>query len=143
MILPDPEPGLVISYAYLWRREQSAGQQEGRKDRPCVIVLAVKTEARGTKVTVAPITHSPPDTVEDAVELPASVKRHLRLDDERSWVVVSEVNQFLWPGFDVRPIPKSGGRADHGFLPPRLFDRIVAAILARAAAGRVAAVGRD
>lgn len=142
MTLPDPEPGLVISYGYLWRREQRAGREEGRKDRPCVVVLAAKVEGDGIRVTVAPVTHSPPKG-DEAIELPERVKQALGLDDDRSWVVTDEVNQFLWPGFDLRPVPRRGGRFDYGFIPPRLFDRIVAAILQRAAAGRVGVVGRD
>ena len=39
--IPDREPGLVIRYAYLWRSEHMRGLEEGRKDRPCAIVLAV------------------------------------------------------------------------------------------------------
>ena len=41
MPIPTPEPGLMISYAYVWDREAQSGQEEGRKDRPCVIALAV------------------------------------------------------------------------------------------------------
>jgi len=55
MALPSPEPGLVINYAYLWRDEYLAGREEGRKDRPSVIILAVRREADGaTVVTVLP-----------------------------------------------------------------------------------------
>jgi hypothetical protein len=42
MPIPTPEPGLVISYAYLWHHEHGAGREEGRKDRPSVIVLAAR-----------------------------------------------------------------------------------------------------
>lgn len=59
--IPTPEAGLVIAYAYLWRHEHHAGQDEGRKDRPSVIILAVeRPEDSATVVTVLPITHSPP-----------------------------------------------------------------------------------
>jgi hypothetical protein len=44
MPIPNPEPGLVISYAYLWHHEHRAGREEGQKDRPSVIVLAVERE---------------------------------------------------------------------------------------------------
>ena len=37
---PAPEPGLIIRYAYLWRSEAFQGEEEGRKDRPCAVVLA-------------------------------------------------------------------------------------------------------
>jgi len=34
MALPDPQPGLVISYSYLWHHEHRAGREEGLKSRP-------------------------------------------------------------------------------------------------------------
>jgi hypothetical protein len=95
MPIPTPEPGLVISYAYLWHHEHQAGQEEGRKDRPSVIVLAVERAVNDTTVVVVlPITHNPPTVPAGAVEIPAAVKRHLGLDDERSWIVVAEGNEF-------------------------------------------------
>ncbi len=122
MPIPSPEPGLVISYAYLWHREYQAGQEEGRKDRPSVIVLAIEREGDGAiMVTVLPVTHTPPDESASSVEIPLPVKRHLGLDADRSWIVVSEGNEFLWPGYDLRQRPDSD-RYDYGFLPPRLFD---------------------
>jgi hypothetical protein len=97
--LPAPEAGLVIPYAYLWRREHRKGQEEGRKVRPSVIVLAVQNPKDGPpRVTVAPITHTPPAKDGDSIELPSRVKQALGLDDERSWIVLDEVNQFTWPG---------------------------------------------
>jgi hypothetical protein len=55
MALPEPEPGLVISYVYLWHHEHQSGHDEGRKDRPCVIVVAAERTSDGaTVVTVAP-----------------------------------------------------------------------------------------
>jgi hypothetical protein len=60
-----------------------------------------------------------------AVEIPPRVKEHLGLDSERSWVILNEVNVFRWPGFDLRPIKGGGGRVDYGFLPPKLFDRLI------------------
>ena len=129
MPLPAPRPGLVVSYAYLWHHEHRAGREEGRKNRPCVIVLAVKrTTADAILVRVVPVTHSAPDEPAAAVELPRPVKRHLGLDDERSWVVLDEINEFAWPGFDLRPISPSQDRFEYGFLPPRLFDRLTAVL---------------
>ena len=123
MSLPAPEPGLVISYAYLWRHEHNAGQEEGRKDRPCLIVLSVETASRRQpRVTVAAITHSPPHADAIALEIPPRVKQHLGLDDERSWIILDEVNQFDWPGFDLRPVPGRTDRFAFGFIPPRLYD---------------------
>jgi hypothetical protein len=52
------------------------------------------------------------------------VKRHLGLDDDPSWIVVSEGNEFLSPGYDLRKLPHSD-RYDYRFLPPRFFDRVI------------------
>ncbi len=127
MPIPTPEPGLVISYAYLWRHEHQAGQDEGRKDRPSVIVLAVERPVNDTTVVV--VLHNPPADPASAVEVPAAVKRHLGLDDERSWIVVAEGNEFDWPGYDLRKIGR-GDRYDYGFLPPRFFNRVIEAFAA-------------
>lgn len=41
MSYPAPLPGLVIGFSFLWSREAKIGATEGRKDRPCAIVVAV------------------------------------------------------------------------------------------------------
>jgi hypothetical protein len=123
--LPKPRPGLVIGYAYLWALEHRRGAEEGVKDRPCAIVVAKQIVEGREVVTVLPITHRPPDDPRDAVEIPAAVKRSLGLDDQRSWIVVTETNDFLWPGADLRPLPAvSPPRFDYGMLPPRFFAHI-------------------
>ena len=130
MAIPTPEPGLVISYAYLWDREARDGQEEGRKDRPCVIALAVQRRQDGeTWVTVLPVTHSRPKDATSAVEIPTAIKRHLGLDDARSWIVVSEGDHFVWPGYDLRKA-RNGDGYDYGFLPPRFFQSVVTAFRA-------------
>lgn len=81
-----------------------------------------------TTVSVLPITHTPPTDASSAVEIPAVIKRHLGLDDARSWVVVAEGNEFDWPGYDLRKI----GHAEHydyGFLPPQFFLTILDAFM--------------
>jgi hypothetical protein len=87
-------------------------------------------------VTVVAITHSPPTDPADAVEIPPAVKAHLGLDGLPSWIVVTETNDFLWPGPDLRPRPRiKPPRFDYGMLPPRFFahvrDRILQAHLDR------------
>lgn len=130
MSFPTPEAGLVISYSYLWRYEHDAGAEEGRKNRPCVIILAVeKHDGNNTLVTVAPITHSQPKDKNIGLEIPPRVKQHLDLDYEKSWVIISEVNQFVWPGYDLRPIAGSKNKFSYGFLPPKLFEQIKSGVL--------------
>lgn len=58
------------------------------------------------------------------VEIPAATKRRLGLDDECSWIVLTESNRFVWPGPDVRPI--DGETGYYGALPPALFDEVKA-----------------
>jgi hypothetical protein len=120
------------------------GQEEGSKDRPCAIVLTTQAAAGETVVTVLPITHSAPTAVDDAAEIPAVVKRRLGLDEARSWVVVSEVNRFVWPGPDLRPVSRAEpDRFHYGLLPPSLFRQIRERFLACAAGQRLRAVPRS
>jgi hypothetical protein len=129
MALPEPECGLVISYSYLWRNEHRAGNTEGLKNRPCAIVLVVKNDAGSQKVTVAPITHTPPSNPDVAIEILPKVKQHLGLDSERSWIILDDFNEFIWPGYDLRPVAGQAGKYDYGLLPPALFKQIVGKIL--------------
>jgi hypothetical protein len=137
MPIPTPEPGLIISYAYVWDHEAQGGQEEGRKDRPCVIAVAVERRQDGeTLVTVLPVTHRAPEDAMAVVEIPHAVKQQLGLDDDRSWVVVSEGDQFVWPGYDLRKV-RSTDRYDYGYLPPRVFRDVLAAFWAWHKAHRV------
>ena len=96
-MFPKPVAGQVTSYAYLWRSEHLGGQEEGLKDRPCAVILVITTEGGEERVTVLPITHTPPARPELAIEIPAITKRRIGLDDDRSWVVLTEANRFTWP----------------------------------------------
>ena len=101
------------------------GQEEGVKDRPCAVVLTTIGEAGDQVVTVLPISHTPPSDPLLAVEIPAAVKRRLNLDDERSWVVLTEANRFTWPGPDLRPLrPGDAQSAAYGSLPYGLFEQV-------------------
>ena len=143
MSLPEPHPGLVIRYAYLWKREYDQGREEGSKDRPCAIVMTVAAGDGPPQVLVLPITRSPPQEAADAVEIPPTTKQRLGLDGERSWIVISEVNEFIWPGPDIRSVPGGDGSSiAYGVLPPRLFDFVRERFLARIGQGRASSVPR-
>ena len=143
MSLPEPEAGLIVRYAYLWKSEHGEGREEGVKDRPCAIVLATAAGDNGTNVTVLPVTHTPPSNPNLAVEIPAVTKRRLGLDDGRSWIVLSEGNKFTWPGPDLRPQPgQDSASIAYGFLPPNLFHEVLARFLALARAGLAAQIRR-
>lgn len=127
MPLPQPVPGLVIRYSYLWQSEHQRGQEEGIKDRPCAVIL-VTTDAEGDQVvTVLPVTHTPPSNPALAVEIPHQTKCRLGLDDERSWIVLTEANRFVWPGPDLRQAqPGDMASVAYGLLPRSLFKEVTA-----------------
>ena len=132
--LPDPVPGLVIRYGFLWSHEADAGAEEAAKDRPCAIVVSVRrTAGSDPKVLVVPITHRPPADPADSLPIPASVARSLGLDGAPHWLRVDELNSFTWPGFDLRPIPGQGRRVAYGMLPRDLFEDLRRLLLDRRA----------
>ena len=74
----------------------------------------------------------------------ADVRRAAGLDTERSWIVLSEFNEFLWPGFDLRFIPGANPpTAAYGFLPPGFFGKVRNQWLALYAASKSGSVSRD
>ena len=126
MALDPPLPGQVIRYAYLWWNEARVGHGDGVKDRPCGIVLTRQTELGKTMVYVLPITHTPPRTQEDGIEIPAATKQRLGLDAERSWIITNELNRFAWPGPDIRPT--APGDYVYGYLPEKLMQLVLAQV---------------
>ncbi|HZL00595.1 MAG TPA: growth inhibitor PemK [Caulobacteraceae bacterium] len=143
MPLLAPVAGLVIRYAFLWRDEASRGIEEGAKDRPCAVILVTRDDPEGPLVTVLPITHAPPADVSLAIELPLATKRRLGLDDDRSWIVVTDANRFIWPGPDLRfARPRDAKSAAHGLLPPNIFNEMRTKFVAAARARRSAIVER-
>lgn len=135
MPLPDPKPGMIIRYDYLWSREAAAGRQQG-KDRPTCLVAASDSQTKPRYVVLLPITHSPPNGETIGIEIPAKVKQAIGLDDEPSWVVISEHNIDEWPNAGLSPIPGTPGIYSYGFIPPGLFTAIKARFLELARAKR-------
>jgi hypothetical protein len=131
---PQPVPGLIIRYSYLWHDEHVQGREEGRKHRPCAIIASIRIEGKSDiRVLVLPITHLAPPRPDLAVEIPTAVKLRLGLDDERSWIILSEWNAFMWPGPDLRRLAGADDASiAYGMLPPALFrlvrDRLLALV---------------
>lgn len=121
MAIPDPSPGLVVRYDYLWSREQAEGRTQG-KDRPACLVAASSTTPRF--VVLLPITHSRPIGDAVGVEIPAKVCQSIGLDEAPSWVVVSEHNVDEWPNAGLSRISGQTDGYAYGFIPPRLFAQI-------------------
>lgn len=146
MKFPLPAPGLVIRYAFLWKEDYDRGRYEASKERPCAIVLAATPKDRGdTQVVVAPITHSAPDpnNISASLEMPAAVARALGLDGGRHWVRLTQLNRFIWPGYDLRPRTDDPARIDYGFIPEDFFDKIKAAIIAENRKRKLSFTQRD
>jgi hypothetical protein len=106
-------------------REYTSRREDGAKDRPRAIVAMLTDEDGDQVVTVLPVTHTSPSHPTLAVEIPAETKRRLGLDTDRSWVVLTEANQFVWPRPDLRPsMPGEMGSVAYGTLPESLFNVI-------------------
>jgi hypothetical protein len=124
--------------------EHACGQEEGVKDRPCAIILMSADEAGDHVVTVLPVSHTPPRNPDLAVEIPTLTKRRLGLDDERSWVVLTEANRFVWPGPDLRPARQQDtASVAYGLLPFGLFEQIRQKFLAALKAHNARVVPRS
>ena len=143
MPFPTPVPGLVIRYSYLWRAEHQRGQEEGVKDRPCAVILVTTDDEGDQVVTVLPVTHTPPSDLTLAVEIPHPTKARLGLDDERSWIVLTEANRFVWPGPDLR-LAQPGDMASvaYGLLPRAYFKEVAAKFVEIVRARRAGVVSR-
>jgi hypothetical protein len=141
MTSPDPQPGLVIRYDYLWTREAAAGRQQG-KDRPACLVAATDSTVKPRFVVILPITHAAPSGGTVGIELPAKVRAAIGLDDEPSWVIVSDHDVDEWPNAGLAPVPGQPGMFSYGFVPPGLFKQIKSKFLELADTGQGAGIRR-
>lgn len=141
MALPEPKPGLVIRYDYLWSQDAAVGRDQG-KDRLACLVAASDSTTTPRFVVILPITHTPPGGATIGIEIPARVRQALGLDDAPSWVIVSEHNVDEWPNGGLAPIPGRPSVFSYGFIPPGLFARIKAKFLELSGQGRGGGVRR-
>ncbi len=135
MVLPEPRPGLVIGYDFLFREQADAGMENASKPHPAVIVIVDRRDARD-RVSVVAVSHSPPS--------PGQARHHLKLapaecaqmglDADDHWINLRDINAFDWPGFDLARTTASGNGYVHGAMSKRTFIRLVEAL--KACAGR-------
>ena len=124
---PDPQIGQIVRFDYLWRDEQMNGRTEGAKERPCAIVIALRPDEKGDpSVMLAPITHAPPRSNQVSLEIPSQAKAATGLDEERSWLVLSEINLVKWS--DAGIIPAHKGQWLYGALPRGLTVKAAAMV---------------
>jgi hypothetical protein len=132
--IPEPVPGLIFRYGYLWLEEYRSGRIDPSKDRPACIIARVAQNISSLKVAdaaiapgdviILPITTRTPPAGAFAVELTADEKRLCSLDpDYPSWVIVSEFNADTWPNADLRLIHETN-RFAYGMARPGLLRRI-------------------
>lgn len=108
-----------------------------------MIVVAQQRDGDDIRVIVAPITHTAPDDPDSAIEVPPATRRRVGLDDARQWIVIGELNAFLWPGPDLRPLPGAGQESVvMGVLPAALSILINTRLQARIAARQVRITAR-
>lgn len=141
MSLPEPKPGLVVRYDYLWTHEAARGQEQG-KDRPACLVAATDSATNPRYVVLLPITHTPPSGDTVGIEIPMRVKQSIGLDDAPSWVIVSDHNIDEWPNGGLSPVPGKTGAFAYGFIPPGLFAQIKAGFIELARRNKSGAVHR-
>jgi hypothetical protein len=134
MLPTEVRVGWIFRYAYLWDWQHREGREEGDRNRPCLVLAIVMTTEKGAPVVrVLPVTHTPPA---EAIEIPAEVRARLRLNAERSWIVLTESNRFAWPGPALRPVDRESGY--YGALTPALLAEVKRRFVA-IARGQVAA----
>jgi hypothetical protein len=52
-------------------------------------------------------------------------KNRLGLHSERSWIILTEANEFAWAGLDLRPVPgRDLSSIAYGVLPPGFFTYV-------------------
>lgn len=136
---------MVIRYNYLWANDAASGLREASKERPSAIVVAHTDDAsRVIRCVVVPITHSEPKNEADALEIPPAVCRSAGLDAARSWVVMTEYNEFNWPGYDLAHVPgKDPPSFVYGVLPIGFLQIMRERWQAIRRAGVSSAVDRD
>jgi hypothetical protein len=134
--MTNPETGLLIWYPYLWARQQDVGETEGRKKRPCAMIVPAPDPRTGqTRLFLLAVSSLPPAHDQRAVEVPETERRRAGLAGWKGgWVYVSEYNyDVVETSFYYEP-----GEAPIGRFSPPFLRQVVSAFRAELT-GRVAA----
>ncbi len=128
----DPKPSEVFRYPFLWKRQEQAGETEGRKKRPvCIAVTATNRDGET-------ITTQPPMAGRHAIEVPQIESKRVGLDvHARKWVMLDEINTDIversWVWDDRKPL---------GAFSSAFTARIRSSLLALAKTGAAMIVDR-
>jgi hypothetical protein len=130
MVIPDEPPvGSLVAYEYLWLSQRS-DREDGAKVYPAALIFAKRIIGGVTLAHAVGVSHKPPAESETALEIPRKLKRHLGLDEESAWIYTDQINQFAWPGYDLRPadrlskLPRARGTCVIGPLPGDWFSLV-------------------
>ena len=137
-IASKPVAGEVFRYPFLWKREQMAGETEGRKKRPVCIAVAIAKNDGETVVFILPITTQPPLPTRQALEVPQIESQRVGLETHvRKWIMLDEINtdiverSYVWD--DRKPL---------GAFSPVFTAKIQSSLVALAKAGATSVVNR-
>lgn len=138
-----PQVGQIVDHHFLWVAQHAAGETEGRKVRPCLIIAVERAgENAQPRVTVLPITSQAPRQGEAGIAIPNDIKARIGLDRRRpAWVAIDEANSFTWPGFDL--VPQRDGGFVRGVVTRGFFTSVRDAVIASRLRGRTRIVERD
>lgn len=90
---PSPAVGDVWRYPFLWSREATQGETEGRKARPVAMTLVTHNSADDLEVLMVPITSQPPRDNPFAIRVPDTERRRAGLEPHIPlWIIVDEAN---------------------------------------------------
>jgi hypothetical protein len=127
MHVPDEPPiGNLVAYEYLWLSQENK-RNDGAKVYPVALIFAKKIIASVTLAYAVGMSHKPPYASQKAIEVPKKLKRHLGLDEDRSWICTDQLNEFTWSGPDLRPaewlskLPSARNSCIIGALPNNWF----------------------
>lgn len=118
MSYDDIQTACVVRYPYLWAREATKGETEGRKSRPVAVGVRL-ARAAGDLILFFPITTKQPEPERFAVEIPTIEKQRAGLDrDLRLWIILDEYNSdIVGRSFYLEPDPPIGKFSKAFFLP--------------------------
>ena len=133
-----PVAGEVFRYPFLWKREQMAGETEGRKKRPVCIAVTIAKNDGETVVFILAVTTQPPLPTRQALEVPQIESQRVGLETHvRKWIMLDEINtdvverSCVWD--DRKPL---------GAFSPVFTAKIQSSLVALAKAGATSVVNR-
>lgn len=128
------EPGQIVRFFYLWKRQATAGEESGRKARPVCVV--VRTAAVPGAVFLFPVTSQLPDTERLSLAISQMECRRAGLDFP-CWIILDEYNRVeLDKAFD------SESTTPLGSFSPAFLKKTALTVKNAAAARRLVGITR-